>query len=44
MSQPQQHKLRFEYKKIKDQTDAIEKQRKAIEKMIEQQKYKGHNQ
>jgi len=44
MSQPQQHQLRFEYKKIKDQEDAIEKQRKAIEKMIKQQKDKGHNQ
>ena len=44
MSQPQQHQLRFEYKKIKDQANAIEEQKKAIKKMIEQQKYKGHNQ
>ena len=44
MSQPQQHQLRFEYKKIKDQADAIEEQRKAIEEMIKQQKDKGHNQ
>ena len=40
----QKHQLRFEYKKIKDQADAIEAQRKAIEKMLEQQKDKGYDQ
>ena len=44
MTQPQSHQLRFEEKKIKDQADAIEEQRKAIEKWIEQQQNKGHNQ
>tara|TARA_E500000081_G_scaffold118218_2_gene122033 strand:+ start:273 stop:407 length:135 start_codon:yes stop_codon:yes gene_type:complete len=44
MAQKQQHQLLFERKKIKDQVITIEKQRKAIEEIIKQQKDKRHNQ
>lgn len=34
----QKHQAKFQEKRIKDQAEAIEKQRKAIEELIEQNK------
>lgn len=42
--QQQQEQLRFEKKRIKDQTDTIAEQAKRIEEWIKQQKDPRHNQ
>lgn len=45
MSQPQQHQqLRFQEKKIKDQSQTIAEQRKLIDEWIKQQTNPKHNQ